>query len=51
MGERGGREGGSERGRWRLVAQILEVEARVGVSRRHVWEWEALHMRRNGCET
>lgn len=51
MGERGGRERGSERGRWRLVAQILEVEARVGVSGRHVWEWETLHMRRNGCET
>lgn len=38
MGEGGGREGGSEGGYLGLVAQILEVQGRVGRGGSHIWK-------------
>lgn len=50
MSEGGVREGSSERGSLGLVAQIREVQGRVGRAGRHIWKRQILHVWRDGGE-
>lgn len=50
MSEGGGREGSSEGGSLGLVAQILEVNGRVGRAGRHIWKGQILHVWRDRGE-
>lgn len=50
MSEGGGREGSSEGGSWGLVAQIWEVQGRVGGAGGHIWKRQTLHVWRDRGE-